>query len=101
MNSLENQDHKNRLQLFFVVSMAAYFFWFSQLEPPVQQPVDGPVAEQVKEGEGSTVEKTPIIPTSTRKVCSKGSYQSLPYDEDAFHFDITSTYGSPQFVGLA
>ena len=24
----------------------------------------------------------------------------LPYDSDAFHFDITSTYGSPQFVGL-
>ena len=45
MNSLENQDHKNRLQLFFVVSMAAYFLWFSQLEPPVQQPVDGSVAE--------------------------------------------------------
>ena len=24
----------------------------------------------------------------------------MPYDEGAFHFDITSTYGSPQFVGL-
>ena len=51
MNSLENQDHKSRLHV-FVVSMAAYFFWFSQLEPPVQQPIDGSVAEQVKEGEG-------------------------------------------------
>jgi YidC/Oxa1 family membrane protein insertase len=101
MNSLENQDHKNRLQLFFVVSMAAYFFWFSQLEPPVQQPVDGPVAEQVKEGEGTTVvEKPPIIPETPPENVQKVVYQTLPYDEGAFHFDITSTYGSPQFVGL-
>ena len=53
MNSLENQDHKNRLQLFFVVSMGAYFFWFSQLESPVQQPVETPVTESVAEGEGA------------------------------------------------
>ena len=101
MNSLENQEHKNRLQLFFVISMGAYFFWFSQLETPVQQPVETPVTESVAEGEGSkTVEKSPVTPTLQPKSMEKVSYHSLPYDADAFHFDITSTYGSPQFVGL-
>ena len=101
MNSLENQDHKSRLQLFFVVSMVAYFFWFSQLEPPVQQPANGVVTEQVKAGEGnSVVEKTPIVPEIPPANVQQVVYQSMPYDEGAFHFDITSTYGSPQFVGL-
>lgn len=40
MDSLENEQNKNRLQLFFIVSLVAYFFWFSQLPPPVQQNVD-------------------------------------------------------------
>ena len=101
MNSLENQDHKNRLQLFFVISMGAYFFWFSQLEPPVQQPTESTVAEPVQEGEGTTVVEntltTPIVETTG---IEKVEYKSVPYDSDAFHFDMTSTYGSPQFIGL-
>ena len=103
MNSLENQDHKSRLQLFFVVSMGAYFFWFSQLDSPVQQPVDAPVTEQVAEGEGTQViENEPLVPNVQveAKTVQKVASQSIPYDADAFHFDLTSTYGSPQFLGL-
>lgn len=102
MNSLENQDHKNRLQLFFVVSMGAYFFWFSQLESPVQQPVESTLVEKVPEGEGSkVVDNTPVSTVvKSESDFKKVVYQSMSYDSDAFHFDMTSTYGSPQFMGL-
>ncbi len=102
MNSLENQDHKSRLQLFFVLSMGAYFFWFSQLEPPVQTPVEGTVTDSVEEdtddvatvleGSGAAVTKTTTASTVP--------FNTLPYQEGAFHFDVTSTYGSPQYIGL-
>ncbi len=102
MNSLENQDHKSRLQLFFVLSMGAYFFWFSQLEPPVQTPVEGTVTDSVEEdtddvatvleGSGAAVTKTTTASTVP--------FKTLPYQEGAFHFDVTSTYGSPQYIGL-
>ena len=109
MNSLENQDHKSRLQLFFVLSMGAYFFWFSQLDPPVQQPVEsstveGEIAdptEQITDGVGDTETKPNDV--STEKVntpLKTVEYNTVPYQEGAFHLDVTSTYGSPQFIGL-
>ena len=42
MDSLENEQHKSRLQLFFIISLGAYFFWFSQMAPPPVQPQDIP-----------------------------------------------------------
>ena len=109
MNSLENQDHKSRLQLFFVLSMGAYFFWFSQLDPPVQQPIESATvedelassSEKSTDGVGDTEAKTNDV--STEKVntpLKTVEYNTVPYQAGAFHLDVTSTYGSPQFIGL-
>jgi hypothetical protein len=40
------------------------------------------------------------VASSEDRTTQKVTYQSLPYDDGAFHFDVTSTYGSPQFIGL-
>jgi YidC/Oxa1 family membrane protein insertase len=38
MDSLDNDQHKQRLQIFIVISVISYFFWFSMMmPPPVQQ----------------------------------------------------------------
>ena len=101
MNKLENQDHKSRLQLFFVISMGAYFFWFSQLEPPVQ-PSNESVVGADTETDPTPLTETPqaIQETQQQTTTQKVAYQSKSYDAGAFHFDVTSTYGSPQFLGL-
>ena len=111
MNSLENQDHKSRLQLFFVLSMGAYFFWFSQLDTPVQQPLEQPAAEgqiadnpeNTLDGVGDKGSKT-VEEDSTKSEINTPvqtvAYNSIAYQEGAFHLEVTSAYGAPQFVGL-
>ena len=37
MDSLENDQHRQRLQIFIMVSVVAYFFWFSIMAPPPVQ----------------------------------------------------------------
>lgn len=111
MNGLENQDHKSRLQLFFVLSMGAYFFWFSQLEPPVQQPEQstGEIGETEKgtstdSNDGSQGGSSVTVGEKEGKTdafsVNKVPYKALPYQEGEFHLDFTSTYGAPQYVGL-
>ncbi len=111
MNGLENQDHKSRLQLFFVLSMGAYFFWFSQLEPPVQQPEQstGEIGETEKgtstdSNDGSQGGSSVTVGEKEGKTdafsVNKVPYKALPYQEGEFHLDFTSTYGAPQHVGL-
>lgn len=100
MDSLENEQHKSRLQLFFMISLGAYFFWFSQMTPPVQQTTVSTEAEEVVEQlDDSTVEKS--VPTKPL-VIEKTVVQphSINVKEGLLDFEVSSKYGSPSFVGL-
>ena len=100
MDSLENEQHKSRLQLFFMISLGAYFFGFSQMTPPVQQTIVSTEAEEgVEKLDDSTVEKS--VPTKP-SVIEKTVVQphSISVKEGLLDFDVSSKYGSPTFVGL-
>lgn len=101
MDSLENEQHKSRLQLFFMISLGAYFFWFSQMTPPaVQQPV---VSNEVEEGEELSNEVKPDNSTVSKPSVSEKTVvqpHSVTVNEGLLDFEVSSKYGSPTFVGL-
>ena len=100
MDSLENEQHKSRLQLFFMISLGAYFFWFSQWTPPaVQQPVEVEEVsstEVVKESSEENIQSVEQaqVPTSTVAAHSVSVKQGM------LDLEVSSKYGSPSFVGL-
>ena len=95
MDSLHNEQHKGRLQLFFAISLMAYFFWFSQLPPPVQ--TDSSVSAESVANNGTVVNPattgTPLnseIPSQNQKVdlVSKSS------STIAYSMEVSSLEGS-------
>ena len=102
MQSLENEQHKSRLQLFFIISLGAYFFWFSQMNPPpvqLEDSVEVPI-ESTKDSESVTsVNEVKPAPVEQKEL-NKVQPQEKFIKQDIFDITVTSKYGSPQNVGL-
>ena len=112
MDSLENEKHSQRLQLFIVTSILAYFFWFSLVSPPPVQPAQElpeSVTGDVTEGAGKPSEKVDAstiksaVQTETKQVSStirKVEFAEAGIESDEVTVKISSKDGAMTNLSL-
>jgi YidC/Oxa1 family membrane protein insertase len=109
MDSLENDQHRQRMQMFIIVSVIAYFFWFSMVVPPpvqqntvdsvvtseedIKKPIDKPnkVEDQIIEKE---IEDVPS------SIIQKVPFSELEFSDEQILANITTKDGGMTSIYL-